>query len=104
MIVVLADDLSGAAELAGAALRHGLTAEVQTAFTPGSGADVVCVATDSRSLPAEAAARVVGAITGAIVRAKPDWIFKKCDSLLRGPVLAEARAAARAAGRSRILV
>jgi uncharacterized protein YgbK (DUF1537 family) len=40
MIVVLADDFSGAAEIAGIAHRHGLSAEVQTDFTPG---DVDCV-------------------------------------------------------------
>ena len=104
MIAVLADDLSGAAELAGAALRHGLRAEVQTVFTPTAEADVVCVATDTRSLPAEQAARIVAAATQDIVAAKPDWIFKKCDSVLRGPVLAEARAAARVAGKNRIVV
>ena len=63
MIVVIADDLSGAAELAGAALRHGLSAEVQTVFFPDTNADVVCVDTDSRLLPPAEAARKVAAIT-----------------------------------------
>ena len=104
MIVVLADDLSGAAELAGAALRHGLSAEVQTVFTAVATADVVCVATDTRALPAGHAARIVGAVTREVVAAGAGWIFKKCDSVLRGPVLAEARAAAQAAGKSRIVI
>ena len=100
MIVVIADDLSGAAELAGAAVRHGLSAEVQTEFTPGAGADVVCVDTDTRLLPPEQAARQVEAVARSVVAARPDWIFKKCDSVLRGPVVAEARAVARIAGRT----
>ena len=92
MIVVIADDLSGAAELAGAALNRGLTAEVQTTFTPATNADVVCVDADSRSLPDGEAARVVGEIAGAVANAKPEWIYKKCDSVLRGNVLAEVHA------------
>ena len=104
MIVVIADDLSGAAELAGAAWRHGLSAEVQTMFAAGTNAEVVCVATDTRSLPAGQAARIVTTITQEIAATKPDWIFKKCDSVLRGPVLPEARAAAQAAGKRRIVI
>ena len=104
MIVVLADDLSGAAELAGIALRHGLSAEVQTAFHPATDADVVCLDTDSRLLAATDAAARVSAIAREVLAARPDWIFKKCDSVLRGPVLAEARAVADAAGLTRLLV
>jgi uncharacterized protein YgbK (DUF1537 family) len=101
MIVVLADDLSGAAELAGAALAHGFTAEVQTRFTAETKADVVCVDTDSRSLPASEAAQIVGDIATHVTAAKPGWIYKKCDSVLRGNVLAEIRAIQAAMGKPR---
>lgn len=104
MIVVIADDLSGAAELAGAAVRHGLSAEVQTAFFPSTTAEVVCVDTDSRLLPPADATQRVAAVTHSVMAAKPEWIFKKCDSVLRGPVLAEARAVAETAGNPRILL
>ena len=107
MIVVIADDLSGAAELAGAALRHGLSAEVQTEFDPNTAADVVCVDTDTRLLPAREAAGRVGAVAQSVWAARgdpPAWVFKKCDSVLRGPVLAEARAVARATGQARITI
>ncbi len=104
MIVVIADDLSGAAELAGAALRHGLSAEVQTDFHSGSPAEVVCVDTDTRLLPPEQAAERVAAVVRNVIAARPAWIFKKCDSVLRGPVLAEARATARAAGLASIVI
>ncbi len=104
MITVIADDLSGAAELAGLALHHGLRAEVQTAFSADTDADVICVDTDTRALPAPDAARVAGAVAQQVLAARPEWIFKKCDSVLRGPVLAEARAIAHVAGLTRIVV
>ena len=56
MIAVIADDLSGAAELANAAVQAGLSAEVQMRFHAASDADVVCVDTETRSLSHEAAA------------------------------------------------
>jgi uncharacterized protein YgbK (DUF1537 family) len=46
----------------------------------------------------------VAAVARCVVAAKPAWLFKKCDSVLRGPVLAEARAVAGAVGRKRILI
>ena len=47
-IVVIADDLSGAAELANAARVAGLSAAVQMRFFAGSSADVLCVHTGTR--------------------------------------------------------
>jgi uncharacterized protein YgbK (DUF1537 family) len=55
-------------------------------------------------LSPDQAAERVAAVTRKAVAAKPAWIFKKCDSVLRGPVLAEARAAAEAAGKKRLLL
>jgi D-threonate/D-erythronate kinase len=104
MIVVIADDLSGAAELAGVARRHGLTAEVQTVFTPASDAKVICLDTDSRSLAPGLAGARVEAVAREVVAAQPEGIFKKCDSVLRGAVLAESSALAIAAGKTRILI
>lgn len=104
MIVVVADDLSGAAELAGIAVRHGLSAEVQTRFDPATTADVVCVDTDSRLLATAEAVRLVTIATNLVMAAKPAWIFKKCDSVLRGPVLAEAKAITEAAGLKRCVI
>ncbi len=51
----------------------------------------------------QAAARTA-AVARDVMAARPDWIFKKCDSVLRGPVLAEARAVAGASGAHRILL
>jgi len=104
MIVVLADDLSGAAELAGEAVRHGLTAELHTALPLKPGAEVVCFDTNTRLLhPTQAAARVTE-VARAVLPLRPGWVFKKCDSALRGSVLAEANAMAAVFGRTKILL
>jgi uncharacterized protein YgbK (DUF1537 family)/mono/diheme cytochrome c family protein len=97
-VIVIADDLTGAAEVAGAALRFGLTAEVQIGRVDASPADVVVIDADSRSLNADAAAATVLELTMQSLELRPDAVFKKVDSLLRGPVAAEIRAM-RAAGR-----
>ncbi|HUG10333.1 MAG TPA: four-carbon acid sugar kinase family protein [Opitutaceae bacterium] len=104
MIVVIADDLSGAAELAGAATCLGLRAEVHTRFQAGASADVVAVDANTRSLPQEHAAHVTREITLTIAAANPEWVYKKCDSVLRGNVLVEIRAVMTATGRARALL
>ena len=102
--VVIADDLSGAAELAGVAWRHGLTAEVQTTFCAEGRADVICLDTDTRAASAEEATKRIAAVMRDVVAAKPTWIFKKCDSVLRGSVTAEAQEVARANGAREIVL
>jgi len=88
-VVVIADDLSGAAELAGIAFARGHSAEVQRQFDPASDAAVIAVDTDSRHLAPEAAAKRVERVTQAAIAARPAWIYKKVDSVLRGNVRVE---------------
>jgi len=83
-IAVIADDLSGAAEVAGIAFSRGLSAEVQRQFEPATDAQFVAVDTDSRHVPRAEAADRVRQIAEQVVASRPDWIFKKVDSLLRG--------------------
>jgi len=98
MIVVLADDLTGAAEVAGAAFQAGLSAEVHIGRLHPSDCDVVVVDADTRScLPAVAAAKI-GQLAHQARRTRPEFVFKKVDSLLRGPVLAEVDAVRHALG------
>ena len=89
MILVIADDLSGAAELAGIAFAHGLTAEVQTEFQPRTEAQVICLDTDTRRLSVEAAIAVLRKLAKRIRTARPQFIYKKTDSALRGHITAE---------------
>jgi len=104
MIVVIADDLSGAAELANAAVEAGFSAEVQMRFCAESAAEVICVDTETRSLSPEAAVARVDETARSIASVRPELIYKKCDSLLRGHVAAETLAIARAWGRQRMLL
>lgn len=104
MIVLLADDLTGAAEVAGVCLRYGLKtafginevpdvvvkAQAASGYEGGINAyDACVVATDSRSLPAVDAARLHRNLAVAVRELKPTLLFKKTDSVLRGHVLDE---------------
>lgn len=103
MIAIIADDFSGAAELAGIAAVHGFKAEVQTEFDPGSDADVIAVDMDTRSKTEEEASRITGVLTRRIMQRRPHWIYKKTDSVMRGHVRAEIEAILDATGQSECL-
>jgi D-threonate/D-erythronate kinase len=103
-IVVIADDLSGAAELAGAAAGQGFKAEVHTIFNSASEATVIAVDTDSRSLSANEARRNLEEVARSVAAVSPAWIYKKCDSVLRGNVLPEIRGIMEGAGKKRAVL
>ena len=98
MIVIIADDFSGAAELAGIAASRGFKAEVQTEFDRRTEAEVVAVDTDTRLLGEAEAVRKVGNVAQQVVAAAPQWIYKKTDSVLRGHIRAEIGAILAATG------
>jgi uncharacterized protein YgbK (DUF1537 family) len=101
-VVVLADDLTGAADTAGQFDRAGWTAELQVGPGGPSEAEVVAITTGSRALDPAAAADAVrtaldkvafdeGLLDGAAV-------YLKIDSTLRGPVRAMTDAVVAARG------
>ena len=92
MIGVIADDLTGAAELGAIGWRHGLRAEIVRSGKPGGAADLVCVDTDSRACEPEVAAKRAAAAAKMLRAAGAKWIYKKVDSVLRGQVTAETEA------------
>jgi len=98
MIGVIADDLTGAAELGGIGLRYGLRAEVVLEGKCDRETDLLCGDTDSRSCKANEAARRAAAAARKLRKAGAVWIYKKVDSVLRGNVLAEVRAIREALG------
>jgi hypothetical protein len=104
MVVVIADDFSGAAELADIAVRAGLRAELQMDFAPDSDADVLCIDADTRSLSSDAAAARFAEMGRVLAAVRPALVFKKCDSVLRGHIAAESRALAAALGKKRVLL
>ncbi len=92
MIGVIADDLTGAAELGGVGLRHGLRAEVVVKGPPSGEANLVCIDTDSRSCGPTEAGRRAAAAASTLRTCGAVWIYKKVDSVLRGQVVAELEA------------
>jgi len=104
VIAVIADDLAGAAEVAGVAHARGLSAEVCTQTGLVGDADLAAVDSDTRSLPADEAALCAAESARSLLAARPAWLFKKVDSVLRGPVAAELESVMEAAGKARALL
>ena len=104
MIGVIADDLTGAAELGAVGRRLGLKADILLNGHPTTNADLICLDTDSRSCtPAQAANRAAAA-AGFLQAAGARWIYKKVDSVLRGNVTAEVEAVMRQLGLDRAVL
>ncbi|MCW5981014.1 MAG: hypothetical protein KIT09_23230 [Bryobacteraceae bacterium] len=101
MFRVIADDLTGAAEIGGVAWRYGFSAETHIGAFFESEGGVAIADTDSRSLSPEDAA---GRIRELAPMLRGWRVFKKVDSVLRGPVYAEVEALAEAAGFRRALL
>lgn len=93
MIAVIADDITGAAEMAGIAHRLGLRVRLSMKPETADDCDVLVIATDTRSM-AEAEAVEESVKTASAVAAIPGirHVFKKTDSALRGHVVAELEA------------
>ena len=89
MIAVIADDFTGAAELAGISLRYGLNVELYTGDVAPTNADVLIVSTDSRSLNKADALKRTEAVLKSVLKLNPSFIYKKIDSVLRGYVIDE---------------
>lgn len=86
---ILADDITGAAEIAGVCLRYGLKVSFGINELPGD-ADVRIIATDSRSMSENDAFLVHKELALKIKnQIGTGLVFKKCDSVLRGYVLTE---------------
>jgi hypothetical protein len=100
MIGVIADDLTGAAELGGLATRLGMRAAVFLGGAlegqPGASlereSEVVCIDTDSRSCSSKEAGVRAAAAALWLKEAGATWIYKKVDSVLRGQVIPELEA------------
>ena len=104
MIVVIADDLSGAAEIAGIGWRFGLTAQVQRRFSPEDRIDVVVVNTDTRSVGEDVARTTVGALARELNHVEMLWCYKKVDSVMRGHVRAELEVLMNTLGKPRTIL
>ncbi len=88
-IIVIADDFTGAAEIGGIGLRHGLNVAIETEPIDSPDIDLMVLATDTRSLQPEEASKVIKDLTEKALKLKPYLIYKKIDSVLRGNVSEE---------------
>jgi uncharacterized protein YgbK (DUF1537 family) len=104
MIAVLADDLSGAAEIAAVGWRLGLKAQVSTAFSSSAEADLLVVDTDTRSATRTAAQARIEDLTRSLRSPAVQWIYKKVDSVLRGHVATELEVMMRTLGKRRTIL
>jgi 4-hydroxythreonine-4-phosphate dehydrogenase len=107
-LLILADDLSGAADCANACTSSGLNAVVSFEdLDEDVNGEVLSIDCDTRHLsPAEAAARVTRIMRSPLLRQPDQLVFKKVDSTLRGNVGSELRATLnerRAASSNRIV-
>lgn len=87
-IVMIADDLSGAADCAVSCAVQGLRTVVQLSESqhPEHAAQVLAIDAATRSMPADGAAATVARLVAAHGGAPGRVLFKKLDSLLRGHV------------------
>lgn len=93
MIVVIADDITGAAEIAGVAWRMGFSVRLDMEFPQqGTEADVLVIATDMRQMSASEASDNTTEIIRQLKSLYPSKnlrFFKKTDSALRGHIVSE---------------
>lgn len=106
MIIVIADDLTGAVELGGIGLRYGLQVEVtnQIEVSLTKGTDLLIINTDTRSMAFDRAIVHLNSVLDWVEKLPYTVIFKKVDSVLRGYVLAEIKAQQLATGVQRALL
>jgi len=88
-VIVIADDITGAAEIAGVCLRYGLKVSFGIDSVPNENTDVRIIATDSRSMSELEAYQIHQKIAVELYKDSNPFVFKKCDSVLRGYVLTE---------------
>jgi D-threonate/D-erythronate kinase len=119
MITVIADDLTGACEIAGVAFEAGLSSAVRLpSYRQQSSDSHAMLATGSEPTPVEVqvidtetrlakpaeAAQAIEQLGGKLVLGDTRHVFKKTDSVLRGQIRAELEALTSALGTGRVLL
>jgi uncharacterized protein YgbK (DUF1537 family) len=103
-ILVIADDLSGAAEIAGIGWRYHLPTRLLREPVARSFDGLTVIDTDSRLLPSEQAEQRVFSFVEHVRSERFDLVYKKTDSVLRGPVRDEIETLLVAFGRQRAVL
>jgi len=92
MIVAIADDITGAAEIGGIGVRYGLKTMLSATGRASEKADLLVLYSNTRSLPEKEAVAQMERLTRTINGSEPELVYKKTDSVLRGHVVAELQA------------
>ncbi len=104
MLAVIADDFTGASEIAGLALLRGFRVAIETRSVTNLDTDILVLATDMRSLSPSQAAKKSALLTGQLLALNPEMIFKKVDSVFRGNIGPELQAQMAAEKKSQALL
>jgi len=104
MIVVIADDFTGAAEIGGIGLQYGLNVVIETEQITHTETDLLVIDANTRSYNANEAEKIIKNITLKLLELRPQFIYKKIDSVLRGHVLDELMAQMSITNKKRALV
>ena len=109
-MIVIADDLTGAAEIAGIATTHGLQVNLVCDPSHVAAEGLTVIATDTRSMTEAAAVAETQRVAAIVPFSFPQGhdarfplLFKKTDSALRGHVVAELSALMKATGKQRAI-
>jgi uncharacterized protein YgbK (DUF1537 family) len=89
MIIVFADDFSGAAEMAGIGLRYGLRTEIHTDKIIPVKTDLLVIDSSTRLASEKEAGHKIDKLAMQLKGIDFDWLYKKTDSVLRGHILTE---------------
>lgn len=104
MIAVIADDFTGAAEIGGMGLRRGLKVIIETTVTGSEDADLLVIATNTRSMAVDSAKEEIEKVTRQLLELSPKYIFKKLDSVLRGHIYEELISQQFISGKKRVIL
>jgi len=88
MILAVADDITGAAEIAAVGRTFGLTAQIQIKTPRSTSSDLLVIDTDTRYRTSKPASYIKEALA-YYGRTSVKWNYKKVDSVLRGNVAEE---------------
>ena len=88
-MLIIADDLTGAAEIGGIALRYNLTVDIVHRLDQGSHVRVQVLNTNTRSLRKEQVLPHLKELFSNVNRTAFDFIYLKFDSALRGHIALE---------------
>ncbi|MGK7394651.1 MAG: four-carbon acid sugar kinase family protein [Candidatus Cyclobacteriaceae bacterium M3_2C_046] len=105
MLIVLADDFSGAAEMGGIGRQNGLSTSIGFSYDPECRTDILVIDTNTRGLNKTQAREKIKHLALSINTGEKEvWLFKKVDSVFRGHIITELNVLQQVFGFNRIFL